>query len=551
MALLQILRCLDSESFYNYIYQNAGQKRPDAEFYEHQSVLFGWGWGEALSLFWTPAAHASGMPKFPSVDELKNWGDSILQCSGRVRLIEQVLELERIQLGALAQSSDGSAVFDFRLNGNAIGIESIERDEGNYFAERIGRVFESSGAWEKLEKRRQPTMDKMQRLVGVSGEYFIKYDTTPEIDAFYSEFATLVSPTRDGWDAFPLNASFGGVPFVNYIECVRNLMAFAFKHLDYCVLLTTLNRAIKPINVVAVPCKWEHACNFMSLATGEPEGDAARLMELTALGPDNADHHFRIPAGPLAPHYRFGKDWVVRSITGTLHNPFHFVLRELKRRFPADWDKAVDSREVLFRFDMAHAFSRFKHTVFHPRGIDISTSLGKTDIDVFAYDAVHKTAGLFQLKWQDPFCGSMRERESRKRNFLKNGNEWVGKACEWSGGREMARTLISMGLAKDIAEGIKAVKVFVVGRNFSQFSGEFETDPRAAWGNWSQVQRLLDGISVDDAPFEKLYDLLKQEIPANRAPKYLGRTELKVGGITVRIHPADNDSENQIAESIQ
>ncbi len=538
MALLQILRCVDSETFYNYIYENAGQERPEAEQHGAASLLYGWGLNEALSLFWDGSASLPGLPAFKTTTELHRWGDSVLKCSGRVRLIEQFLELDRIQLGSLSQSEEDANTFDFCFASNAIGIESVERDEGNYFAKKVSRFFEQTRAWEKLEQRRPEVMQKMQSLVDVSRDHFIRYDTTPEIDTFYSDYARLLAPTREGWEAFPLNARFGGAPFVDYIECVRILMGFALKHIDYCILLTNRHRNINPADIVAVPCRWTDACRFLSYAMDESEADAERLMEMTAVNCNNSEFHFKTPAGPLAPHYRVGKDWVIRLVTGCLHNPFHFMLRELKRRCPADWDKAVDSREDLFRIDLAHEFSRFNGVLFHPASIDISTSLGKTDIDVFAYDRENKTVGLFQLKWQDPFCGSMRERESKKRNLLVNGNEWVGKVSEWASGPEMTKTLIGLGMPKQEAANIKSAKLFVLGRNFSKFSGEFQTDLRAAWGHWSQVQRLLEGTRLTESPFEKLFELMQSENPSDRTRGRASVSELRVGPIIVKIHPA-------------
>lgn len=380
-------------------------------------------------------------------------------------------------------------------------------------------------------------MDLMQTLVEVSPNQFIRYDTTPEIDAFYSELANLVAPTREGWDAFPLDTRFGKFKFADYLECVQAQIGFAYKHIDYCVLLSSRNQQIKPVDIMALPCNWQHACRFMSYAMGETEEDATALMETTALSFENAEHHLKVPAGPFPSHYRFGKNCSVRLITGCLHNPFHFLLRELQRRFRPDWDKAVDSREHLFRMDLVHSFAKFKRVFFHPENIKIKTSLGQTDIDVLLLDPISKVAGLFQLKWQDPFCGSMRERESRKQNFLGKGNEWVGKVFAWIDSNQLQQMLESVGLPRAIASEIKLAKVFVLGRNFSQFSGDFQTDSRAAWGHWAQVQRLLEKLSPDyPAPICKLFELLNQENPKSRAPKPSTMGEIRVGNIKIRIH---------------
>ena len=260
-------------------------------------------------------------------------------------------------------------------------------------------------------------------------------------------------------------------------------------------------------------------------------------MSTTMLEPQNAQFHFAVPAGPLASHYMIGKGSAVRLMTGCLHNPFSFMLRELRRRFPADWDKSVDGRENAFRDDLIGLFSRFGLIIFFTDSVDIHTTLGKTDIDVFAFDPAARLVSLFQLKWQDLFSGSMRERESRKTNFLKNGNAWVEKAGKWIAEGKMPQTLISLGMPKHVAEDIRETRLFVLGRNFSHFSGEFPTDSRAAWGSWPQVLRLVDTSVDPKSPLASLHDLLVEDAPAKRAKRPTEIHEIKIPGLTIVMHP--------------
>ena len=71
----QILRCIDDETFTNYIYQKAGKERPHSEHYEYVSFLYGWGLNEALSNFW-PKSELPGLVKFETSDPLCRWADS-------------------------------------------------------------------------------------------------------------------------------------------------------------------------------------------------------------------------------------------------------------------------------------------------------------------------------------------------------------------------------------------------------------------------------------------------------------------------------------------
>jgi hypothetical protein len=80
-ALLQLLRCVDHETFLRYIYQRAGQHRSNSTV----SQFFGWGLNEALSTFWGAHVADEGIPLFRSEQAMKDWGDSLLQYAARGR----------------------------------------------------------------------------------------------------------------------------------------------------------------------------------------------------------------------------------------------------------------------------------------------------------------------------------------------------------------------------------------------------------------------------------------------------------------------------------
>lgn len=542
VALFQLLRCIDNLTFLKYIYGKAGQQLPEEYSAHTASQLFGWGWNEALSIFWGDHVNQPGIPIFQTKQDMKDWGDGLLHCAGRIRLIELVLELERIQLGKLTPSLHGKNTFDFRFSKNAIGVERIEKLDANYFKVLLGRIQKRDRVWEDLEQRRGAIMAKMETMVEPFEQHYIRFEAATEVDDYYHDLSSALAPTYSGWDAFPQQASFGGLPFVKYIECVRVLMGFALKHLDFCVLLSNRNPAIKPINIVTIPCKWSEVCHSISCALEIPVVESQQLLLMTSITPENAGNHLAVPAGPLASHYMIGKGSAVRLITGCLDNPFHFMLRELRRQFPQDWDRSVDSREHIFRDDLIMLFSHFNNIVFFTDNIDITTDIGKTDIDAFVFDPISKVVGLFQLKWQDTFAGSMRERESRKTNFLHTGNIWVEKVDKWIKSGKMPQTLISSGMPKHIANDISETRIFVIGRNFSHFSGECHTDSRAAWGTWSQLLRLGESPAVGRSPLTILFDLIRADMPITRAKRPEEREEIQITGLNLVIHPFEEPS---------
>lgn len=536
IALFQLLRCLDHKTFLRYIYQRAGKDFPNPRQAFADGRLVSWGWNEALSLFWGEHVVLPGIPLFQTVPEMKNWGDSVLQCSGRVRLIELALELDRLGLGVITPTDSEEDAYNLYLRENATAVESVEKADADYLSILIDRVRERDRFWEKLEDRRSSVVERMESLVRPFENHYIAYDADPDVDKYYHDLSVGLAPGLGGWDAFPLDSSFGGISFLLYIDCVRALMAFAIKHLDFSIILSGKLPAIKPINTVCVPTKWLEACRYMSYALETSESEAEQLMLTTSITPENANYHLSTPNGPLASHYLIGGGHAVRLISGCLDNPFHFMLRELRRRFPRDWDKAVNGREVVFRDELVALLTRFGGVVCFSGNVNISTELGKTDIDAFAFDSVANIAGLFQLKWQDHFAGSMRERESRKSNFLKTGNSWVEKVSKWVESGKMAETLMSLGMPREVATEIKETRLFVIGRNFSHFSGDFQPDCRAAWGNWLQLVRLVDSPAQGASPLTVLFDSIKKDSPFTRSRRSATVEEIRIDGLKLSIH---------------
>lgn len=530
-ALLQLLRCVDLETVASFSRFYANLNPDSTENTSEVKRLFNWGFNEAISLFWGEHVNQPGVPLFQTRQQDKEWGDSLLQCCGRIRLIEHALEMERLQLAKITRVSDGE--FECVFSDSASGVESIQKQDLDFFNVLLGRRYQRERSWEKLEAKRPSITRKMRELVRPWEKHYIGYGADPEVDDFYHELSILVAPTRLGFDNFPQQSLFGGLPFSKYVECVRVLMSFAFKHMDFCLLLCGKHPEINPIDVVSVPSKWEDSVRYMSYALDVAEDEAQQLLISTALTPENAQHHLRVPAGPFACQYMIGNGSAVKLITGCLDNPFQFMLRELRRRYPTDWDKSVDYREDIFRSDLFDVFSLFSRVAMFTDNININSSAGKTDIDALAVDVISGVAGVFQLKWQDLYGSSMRERESRKVNFLQTGNAWVEKVSRWLAEGRMPETLVSLGVPKEAATQIKKARLFVLGRNFSHFSGECPMDERAAWGTWVQVLRLLETKAIGESPITILHDQLILDSPHKRAQKPTDREEVRIPSMTL------------------
>jgi len=538
VALLQLIRCYD---FHRIIGQSVSGNSDDSRVAANYHTVenhFIWGLNEALSLMWADSVQSPGIPLFTSDDELIKWGNSFLICSSRIRLIEHVLELERLNLAQIKPMSEGVA--HCYLNCAGLGSESIEREDFYFQSTLVEQDYKKRQLWERLEERRPNVIKKMEKLVAPFHKHYIRYDADPEVDEYYSEYARAMALKCFGWDTFAPTARFGGIEFRQYLEAAIMVMGFAKKHVAFCQILWKKYPDISPMNILSIPGKWSDGCKYLSYALDSSLTEAEQILSTTAIGPENVEHHLSVPASAPALHYLIGNGSSVRLVTGCLNDPFTFMLRELRRRFKKDWDNSVDDREHMFRNLLIAAFAPFGHIIFFGDNIQISSDAGDTDIDAFAFDPKVGVAAVFQLKWQDPFGSSMRERESRKTNFLNTGNAWVKKVCRWIEQGKLPQTISSLGMPKEIAQNLKDIRIFVLGRHFSHFSGECHMDDRAAWGTLPQLLRLLQSKAKGISPIAILHDLMKADSPHNRLPVALEgedrEDEIKIDGFKLVIH---------------
>jgi hypothetical protein len=131
----------------------------------------------------------------------------------------------------------------------------------------------------------------------------------------------------------------------------------------------------------------------------------------------------------------------------------------------------------------------------------------------------------------------MRERESRKSNFLHTGNKWIASVSLWLKNNTSKEISMILRLDNQTSEPPNKFRLFMLGRNFSHFSGESNPDQRAAWGFWYQVVRLMfETVNLDD-PLNSLYNQLKADSPLKKDTPEFGQEVIDLNGITVTFDP--------------
>jgi hypothetical protein len=489
------------------------------------SKLYFRGWNRALGLFIDSSCEERGVPLTPSTKAAEEWAGSILRHCGRISQCEFVLSLWETGLIYLLETRGDT--IRFRMASRRSGIEQVERDDMFWLQDRIVKSQKADMA--KLSVKFDAVARSMRELVRPWRDHYIAYDTTPEIDSFFDEWGALHARTLLGHDSFPGHTLLGGLEFDTYRGAVEVMISIALKHRYFCFALLKEHAEIRPRNIYATPRSIEDLARVLEFLLEIDRGDAALALETLTLTADNREYHCsKSSAGYHPPLIAVGSKDVMLSSLGCLDTPFSFVLGELRRRFPGDWDRATNIREGIFRKELYNLF-----TVPSILKLDRNVRLrekGKTitDIDALMLDRRSGTLGLFQLKWQDPFGDSMRKRQSRRKNFLKNANGWVEAVDRWIEERDLRKIGKALGVNDPAASNIRRIRIFVIGRSFSGFSGEDLPDERAAWGLWPQVLRLMYASSGAEDPIGGLFEALIKDAPALRLPTMTGAEWLRL-----------------------
>jgi hypothetical protein len=447
------------------------------------------------------------VPLTRSTEKTRNWANSTLHHCGRIAVSELLLDWERAQLGKFI-TRDGTIRFE--CTDRAVGIEAHEVEEFHWLR---GFVADHQQSLMQSLTEMQPRIEQiMTPLVRPWRDHYIGYQTTPEIDSYYQQRGILQCQIMFGQDAFPGDARFGGLEFDLYRASVATLCGWMLKHLAFMRILKKKHPHLEISNLSTIhQGKKVLAGYFVAALEIDPAAAEQCLRVLTLTHTDKPQ--LAMPKGPPAPLVELGSAHVLESVAGCLNAPFHFIGASLRHKYPGDWDRAVSLREKTFRNELYSLFPQ-REIVRVPTQIKIrQVNQVLTDIDAAIFDPRNNIGGLFQLKWQEPFGPSIRARDSRKRNFLAPTIVWIEQVLSFVQSLTPRKLADSFGLKLSDAQKIKYLRLFVIGRNFSHFSGEGAPDERAAWGLWPQLLHLAAEQYDHANPLHGLYHGLKRSSP--------------------------------------
>jgi len=504
-AVLHLIRAVDQF----FLWQNSRGKditRSEEEF----ASYFIYGYNKALELFLDESTQNNAVPFSRSTEGIRNWADSAVCHCGRTAVCQMLLDWERAHLGTFV-IRDGATHFE--LTDRAIGIEASEVDEFYWLRAFVAKHHQD--LMDSLMERLPEIQQMMTPLVSPWRDHYIGYETTPEIDSYYQQRAILQCQIMFGQDAFPGEARFGGLEFDLYRASVATLAGWMLKHLDFAKILKKGHPHLEISNLATIHQEKAVLAGYLAASLGIDFEAAEQCLRVLTLTHTDKPRLTR-PKGPPAPLIQLGKAHLLKSVAGCLKEPFEFLGASLRHKYPGDWDRAVSLREATFRKELYSLFPQ-REIVRVPTHVKIRQgNQVVTDIDAAIFDPHNNIGGLFQLKWQEPFGPSIRDRNSRKRNFLAPATAWIDEISAFLRTLSPRKLADSFGLRLSDAEKIRSFRLFVIGRNFSHFSGEELPDERAAWGLWPQVLHLASEEYDNANPLGGLHHGLKRTSPFHK-----------------------------------
>lgn len=520
VALLEVARAMDSLTGLHHQSEDPALHSMWHDYYIH-------GWPRALRLFLDEETSERGDPYFLSNARSHQAALSVLRTCSAIASCEQVITLCEHGLFSLTDWSANE--FTFRCTEARAGWEFEERGDQEWLRTELNA--ENAPFWAALHAYQAPVVDELRRNVR-RVEDFMAYESTPILDDYYEAQAALYSRTCFGQDLFPDTTTFGGRPFQLFRATVRTLIGWALRHEAFAGVLLQRHRDLNVRNVFTQCAGLDELADGLSRKLEVTTEDARLALEMVTATPANKS--ILEFSGPSPILVAVGKDRVLKSFAGATTQPYYFMLRALKARFLDDWNAATDAREDVFREEIYSLLEPYGLRCVR-RSVDVRTPKGKTDVDAVLFDEAAGTLGLFQLKWQEPFGYSLRERASRKQNFEK-ANQWVERMCSWLESRPLAEAGTTLGFERDVAAKIHRCHLIVLAREHSHFSGPSELDERAAWGNWFQLRRLFETDTRPDVgPIDFASTALRERTKQGPEPRVSLGSEWQLGATLVKV----------------
>lgn len=473
--------------------------------------LRSFGVNRALEIMVPDDLYVEQFKLFPSSGQTQAQADELLLQAGMLQRAKKIgSELRSGLISSRVEVPRGSSKSSIKR------VLAVSPSTSGYYAEQAAYEsrqwmqeiqYESDKPSENaLEKQHFEVLPELVRNVDRYLDWGMTYRTSREIDEYFLEWGRIYLRRMWGQDLVGIEDKIGPSQFNEYLGILVGLAGRAQKHLCYASILGRRHPDLDIRNLLTTFSPYDEFLIGLAEHMNAYRLQVQQILESLTLSPHNRDIHTASGDMAWAPLIRSSTSHLILPLYGLEHNPFRFLLRDLKSRYASDWFRAVNQREARWQKEIGRLFagSRWEAT---PKGIMLKDG-GKivTDIDMLIYDKAQNTALLMQLKWQDPVGLDDKARLSAAKNFRNGGNKWVETTMSWldSHGAKELGIRSGTGLNSDTQ-----LCLIVLGRYFGPIGSLQGLDSRATWADWATFLKARS--ANPNQSFRSLCDELESE----------------------------------------
>lgn len=516
LAIIEIVRSLDEAAFAFRVAPNAAELLAQDTF--RRELLLGA--ASALRpLLERIRGTEGGVPWEPSSPARRELADDHLAACGRFAIVERALSLQRYGLASARFLSEDHLLVEVENSED----DEQERDAGAWLGAR--ERMQWTAGFQRVTQLKSKIANDIDRLVGVQGGWFIRYDNSYDLVQYHRNVAELSASGIAEAHAITASRPFGGRSFESWNSASVDAYGRVLGHIAFATRLKATHPHLDLRNLLTVYVRRDDLHDVW-LEAGETAAGAEAVIDAMTLDADRALLAEREHELPVPYYVDFGRDFVLQPMFGGLMNAYSGVVGHLRRCYRQDWDRAVGDREGVFRNELRLLLRPQAYEV-PSRGFQIRRPNGTviSDIDAVVVERQSGAVALVQLKWPDIYGRSLRERESRRKNLLA-ANEWVARIHDWVDGRPSRDVALALGLASG---GDAKPLIIVMSRHIARFSGENGYDPRAQWVSWPEFVGLVE----EDSTQPVFARLGSRKMAAAQRPKVRLASRIELEGLTV------------------
>lgn len=409
--------------------------------------------------------------------------------------------------------------------------EEIGRNGLRWASARTAAI--RSGEERRLRERHRKLYREMSDRVFAVDDWTIGYKSTPDIEAYFAEWARLYMERFYTQDLLGADDRIGGRPFSSYVAVLAVLSARAHKHLAFAQILLRRKPELSLRNLLTGVTGYDRLVRAVAGVLDADEREVVEILDTVTLGPENAAVHLSETGTCWAPLVRTTEDSILLPIYGLDINPILFLLTDLRSRYSSDWDVMANRREGRWIRELAEQFNS-PRWAFNDRNLKLKHD-GKhvTDIDFAVFDHRDGDLALMQLKWQQPIGNDERQRRNAGSNLTAECNRWIERVAGWVATYGVEELVRRLGFPPAPAPRLRLV---VLGRYHAHFTGSGVRDGRADWFDWQHVRRAR--IEGPRRSLAQLLDAVARETAASAAVAQKESNMLPIGDAGVILNPS-------------